>query len=763
MADKGDVAFTITGDDKDIKDAFDRVKAQAATAAGGVTSAFGNLGKVFESIGTKIAALGAVLAGGAAFKKAIDDSVKFTEESIKLGRTLGSNLATAGGWMAALNDVNSSVEEFDGAAKGLTKNLRENEAELNRLGVATRDSKGNLLDMSAVMQNAIGTVNQFKEGTDRNIAAQQVFGKGVQGNSNFLKVNSDVLAENARLSSELGAVVTQELLTAYKEYDAANDKMQLAFSGIKNTIANALMPVLAQLQEWFVDIAPGAIVVIRGALGGLMAAFWALRNGVVVVWETIKAMALSAVEPILRIGAALNRLAFGDFKGARAEIEAMGTSIGTIWGNAMDSMAASSQKTRDKIADLFSPGTGAAKELDTGTRAARVKKEGAAKAEKERDPSFMQTYELGLQMRKQAYEKENEMREFNKEQELAYWKELLATYDVTSKDRTGIALKTAKLEIEIARDAAKQRAEIDLARGEDRQKAELAYIDELEANARQQRDFGLINNGQLLEQQRAFNAQRYAAEAEFLAQKLELLKLDPDRNLVEIEKLELAKLELRRKYAAINAETARKEAADSAAPWLSVVDQITAGLGKVGQSMLTSWRKVGATLVGVLRDIGNSIIQETILKPLQAKFAAWAKERVLSMAGIGANAAEAGSGAAASQASIPIIGPYLALAAMAAVFAGVIAMQGKVPSAAGGFNIPSGLNPITQLHEQEMVLPADIANPLRDSIAGGGGGLGGGTTIVIQAADARSFADMLDRNPDALASMVKKLKSRGYV
>jgi hypothetical protein len=52
---------------------------------------------------------------------------------------------------------------------------------------------------------------------------------------------------------------------------------------------------------------------------------------------------------------------------------------------------------------------------------------------------------------------------------------------------------------------------------------------------------------------------------------------------------------------------------------------------------------------------------------------------------------------------------------------------------------------------------------LRDSIAGGGGGLGGGTTIVIQAADARSFADMLDRNPDALASMVKKLKSRGYV
>jgi hypothetical protein len=38
---------------------------------------------------------------------------------------------------------------------------------------------------------------------------------------------------------------------------------------------------------------------------------------------------------------------------------------------------------------------------------------------------------------------------------------------------------------------------------------------------------------------------------------------------------------------------------------------------------------------------------------------------------------------------------------------------GQLFSAAGGFDIPSGLNPMTQLHAQEMVLPAKYANVIR--------------------------------------------------
>jgi hypothetical protein len=92
---------------------------------------------------------------------------------------------------------------------------------------------------------------------------------------------------------------------------------------------------------------------------------------------------------------------------------------------------------------------------------------------------------------------------------------------------------------------------------------------------------------------------------------------------------------------------------------------------------------------------------------------------------IGANAARVYSSVFAW--ASPALGPFAAIPA-AAASALVIAKEALVPSAAGGFDIPAGLNPLTQLHEQEMVLPASIANPLRANLAGGGVNNGSATT-----------------------------------
>jgi hypothetical protein len=45
-----------------------------------------------------------------------------------------------------------------------------------------------------------------------------------------------------------------------------------------------------------------------------------------------------------------------------------------------------------------------------------------------------------------------------------------------------------------------------------------------------------------------------------------------------------------------------------------------------------------------------------------------------------------------------------------------------VPSAYAGYDIPAGLNPMTQLHEREMVLPAKHADVIRGMAEGAGGG-----------------------------------------
>lgn len=136
------------------------------------------------------------------------------------------------------------------------------------------------------------------------------------------------------------------------------------------------------------------------------------------------------------------------------------------------------------------------------------------------------------------------------------------------------------------------------------------------------------------------------------------------------------------------------------------------GFGDALNNMLTgatTWRD---GLTGLFRQISNSFLQHLVIKPFQEWVAVQARmlavktgfaqqEEAMDMAistkkvgqkmqeagtVVSANAAEAGSGAANSVANIPYVGPILAVAAMATVFAAVMALMSKVKKfSTGGF------------------------------------------------------------------------------
>lgn len=118
----------------------------------------------------------------------------------------------------------------------------------------------------------------------------------------------------------------------------------------------------------------------------------------------------------------------------------------------------------------------------------------------------------------------------------------------------------------------------------------------------------------------------------------------------------------------------------------------------------------------------------------------------------------AGAEAFKSQAGIPVVGPFLGAAAAAAVMATVHGMVGMI-SASGGADI-GNYAPMAQLHPREMVLPAHIADPLRESLAGGG--LGGGTVnLTVNAMDGKSVRRVLLDNGPALAEAIGRAARDG--
>lgn len=182
----------------------------------------------------------------------------------------------------------------------------------------------------------------------------------------------------------------------------------------------------------------------------------------------------------------------------------------------------------------------------------------------------------------------------------------------------------------------------------------------------------------------------------------------------------------------------------------SIVGDFGQGLLKVAQGAET-WRKFSNHLLGQLESkavatvaklvshwiYGEMIKTSAFLAGQETRSAAEktaaAQSRTLSFGTteklIFNDALKAASAAYSAMAGIPIIGPALGAGAAVVTFSAVEAF-GQMASAAGGFDVPTGLNPITQLHQNEMVLPAQIAQPLRGMIAdyatGGGAALTGG-------------------------------------
>lgn len=123
---------------------------------------------------------------------------------------------------------------------------------------------------------------------------------------------------------------------------------------------------------------------------------------------------------------------------------------------------------------------------------------------------------------------------------------------------------------------------------------------------------------------------------------------------------------------------------------------------------------------------------------------------------VAANAVSAASGAASSQAGIPYVGPILAAVAMAAMLAMVLGLGSNIKSASGGWD-RIDKDQVAQVHKDEMILPAELAENVR-GMTGNAARPQEGTTgpIMISAVDARGVKRLLSDNGGAMASVLQK-------
>jgi len=256
--------------------AIDAIAAATNALRSGVSDMKSQLASLTESFGVlkeAFIAIGAAIAGGEIFGEAVKATKEWTNETINLGRSLGESASEAGAYAVAVEAVGGNAGDFGTAVQGLTRQIRTHESSLNDMGIRTRDAGGNLRDMNDIFLDAIAVVNSYTEGTDRNLAAQTAFGRGASANSPILRMTKEGIDEAKKSAQELGLVVGAQNVADFEENRKATAEAHDVMLGLKKAIGDELMPILTQFAQWFREIGPSAIEVLRTAMADLATIF----------------------------------------------------------------------------------------------------------------------------------------------------------------------------------------------------------------------------------------------------------------------------------------------------------------------------------------------------------------------------------------------------------------------------------------------------------------------------------------------------------
>ncbi|RQO57969.1 hypothetical protein DBR47_14340 [Paucibacter sp. KBW04] len=753
---------------------------KAAEAVSSSTSSMGGaisgLSGAFSKVNIAFAAVAAILGGGAMFASGIKATQQFTGEANKLARTLSITTSEASTLNVALGDIYTDAETFTGAASMLGRQLKQNEGELQRMGLATRDSHGNLRNLNDLMMDSIKVINGYKEGTDRNLAAMTLWGRGASEATGLLKLNNDVLEAAKKKQEELGLTVGQENVEASKRYKAAMNDVGDVMLALKKAIGDAVMPILTRLGEWFAEVAPPAVFAFKVALDAVATAVHVVIGALRQLWIVVSTIA----DPIATLGRAIRMLIQGDVKGAQEEM----TNIFSNWGDAFsklgDRMKEDAKQTWTDITALWGKPTATA--AKTGKGKNYETKPDKDKAEK--DPSQMAAFEAQLEAEKVVASERDALHGMSKQAEAAFWAGILNLTTLNEKDRLHVSKKASAARVAVLQEEAQQADQIGQAQLSAWEQRNLAVVDQDEETARNRVVLGFGTQADLLAQEQEFENRRY--EIKMAAAQANLAALDPMRDPVQVAQLntQIEALEQahQMRLAQIRGQIAVESAAEMNAIWTDLSGRMSSlwdsGVNAMMNGTLTwrnAMRAIGAEMVGWFAGVVKKKVVAWALGE-QAKTGAtaagtaqrwlmesWAAAKSVALwaatavKNIMTSAWEAMAAAWKAVVGIPYVGPVLAVAAAGAAFAGVSAIAGKVASAEGGYDIPAGVNPMTQLHEKEMVLPAKQADVIRDLADGGSGGaVGGGGPVVLKATPLKGNFFMVHR--DDLAAAFKSLK-----
>lgn len=279
--------------EKDVKSFGDRLK----EIGKGVGTTLAGVGKVIAGIGA--AAVGAVGGLSAVMVKSADAAGELVDMSLKTGLSVTTlqELQYVGDQVGVdLEKITGGLARFTNAIEAAATGTGPLAEDMSTLGISVFDANGSLRDSREVYFEAIEALGQMDNATQREIVAQNLFGKSFQELMPLINAGKDELAGLTEEAHRNGAVMSEEAVKGLEAWGDELAGLKGSLKGLAGTLSAAFLPAFSGMtgvaKGWMSELAG----ILSGSNGDLKSIGPKLSNFLARIFSDIGARAPGMIE-----------------------------------------------------------------------------------------------------------------------------------------------------------------------------------------------------------------------------------------------------------------------------------------------------------------------------------------------------------------------------------------------------------------------------------------------------------------------------------
>lgn len=274
---------------------------------------------VSDAIVGGVKAIGnAIVSIGKAMGDTIKETASYADEVNTLAKNYNLSTKQIQQYMKAGELIDVDINTIAKSMSKLTKNMTSTSSGVvgafKKLGIAVKDSDGNLRDSNVVFNETIQALSQIANETEQDSLALEIFGKSSADLGSLINGGAEQLAEFNKYLEENNLLLSQEELDSLNSVQDGFDTLSATFDSIKQKIVAELAPVITPLledvQKYIIDHKDELIELVTGIVDYLTSdegkkMFEDIVNSITSIVEDLIPSIPSLIEGIKAIGTVL--------------------------------------------------------------------------------------------------------------------------------------------------------------------------------------------------------------------------------------------------------------------------------------------------------------------------------------------------------------------------------------------------------------------------------------------------------------------------